>query len=76
MCNHYQEEAQAPLTPQQVIVSHQSHLQTHQEPTIFHAAHDLSCHENPPINLPYEKLKDRGKNNYFVTSQEVDIFEF
>ena len=32
VCNHFQEETQVPLPPQQVIGSHQDNIQTHQEP--------------------------------------------
>ena len=68
VCSHYQEEAQDPLTPQQVIGSHQAHIQTHQEPTIVHISHDPSCHENPPRNIPYDNMKHRRKNTYLTTS--------
>ena len=55
---------------------YQYHIQTHQEPTIFHVSHDPSCHENPPRNLPYDDLKHRRKNKYLATSLEVAHFEF
>ena len=76
VCNHFQEETQVPLPPQQVIGSHQYHIQIHQEPAIFNVSHYPSCHENPPGNLPYDNLKRRRKNKYLATSQEVTHFEF
>ena len=76
MCTHLQEATQVPLTPQVVIAYHQAHIQTNQEPAIFHVSHDPSCHENPTSNLQYENLKNRRKNKYLETSQEVSHFEF
>ena len=76
MCTHIQEETQVPLPPQLVIGSYQAHIQTNQEPTIFHVSHDPSCHENPPSNLPYENLKHRRKNKYLVTFMKVSHFDF
>ena len=76
MCNHFQEETQVPLPPQQEIVSNQDHIKTHQEHDIFHVSHDPSCHENPPSNLLYDNMKHRRKNKYLATSQEVAHFEF
>ena len=68
MCTHLQEKTQVPLPPQLVIGSHQDHLQTHQEPAVFHVSHDPSCHENPSSNLPYDNLKHRRKDKYISTS--------
>ena len=76
VCNHFQLATQVPFPPQQVIGSHQYHLQTHQKPAIFHVSHDPSCHENPPSNLPYDNLKHRRKRKYLATSLEIAHFEF
>ena len=76
VCNHFQEETQVPLPQQQVIFSHQDHIQIHQELAIFSVSHDPSCHENPLSNLPYDNPKHRRKNKYLATSQEVAHFEF